>query len=195
MGRWKDGEASRATWLACYAVPRCRVPHNPRSYTSCPSINQVRLPFVAFGPIARGMPKRVPGLWSDTAIAPTLLEALGLRHRNCRSGAAAGLLDFFGCSVLSSPPPQHAMVSCAFDGSCVGLVMQMDRYSSSGALGGTRQLWKFASFGENRMEAYLLDADKYEDIDRSGELPAIERTRALYRMRAWLRAMQDFWKG
>ena len=155
----------------------------------------MRLPFVAFGPIARGMPKRVPGLWSDTAIAPTLLEALGLRHRDCRIGAGPGSLDFFGCSVLSSPPPQHAMVSCAFDGSCVGLVMQMDRYSSSGALGGTRQLWKFASFGENRMEAYLLDADKYEDIDRSGELPAIERTRALYRMRAWLRAMQDFWKG
>jgi len=153
----------------------------------------VRLPFVAFGPIARGMPKRVPGLWSDTAIAPTLLEALGLRHRNCRSGAAAGLLDFFGCSVLSSPPPQHAMVSCAFDSTCVGLVMQMDQHGGGGALGGTHQLWKFTSFGENRIEAYLLDADKYEDIDRSGELPAIERTRALYRMRAWLRAMQGFW--
>ena len=169
----------------------------------------MRLPFVAFGPIARGMPKRVPGLWSDTAIAPTLLEALGLRHRNCRSGAGAEMLDFFGCSVLSSPPPQHAMVSCAFDSTCVGLVMQMDPHEGGGALGGTRQLWKFnggggalggtrqlwkfTSFGENRMEAYHLDADKYEDIDRSGELPAIERTRALYRMRAWLRAMQGFW--
>ena len=155
----------------------------------------MRLPFVAFGPMARGMPKRVPGLWSDMAIAPTLLEALGVRHRDCRSAAGPGLLDFFGCSVLSSPPPQHAMVSCAFDSTCVGLVMQMDQHGGSGALGGTRQLWKFASFGENRMEAYLLDADKYEDIDRSGELPAIERTHALNRMRVWLHAMQDFWKA
>jgi len=87
------------------------------------------------------------------------------------------------------------MVSCAFDSTCVGLVMQMDQHGGSGALGGTRQLWKFASFGENRMEAYLLDADKYEDIDRSGELPAIERTHALNRMRVWLHAMQDFWKA
>ena len=155
----------------------------------------MRLPFVAFGPIARGMPKRVPGLWSDTAIAPTLLEALGLRHRDCRSGAVLGSLDLFGCSVLSSPPPRHAMVSCAFDSMCVGLVMQMDQHGGSGALGEKSQLWKFASFGENRIEAFLLDTDIYEDNDRSGELPAIERTRALYRMRAWLRAMQDFWKG
>ena len=64
---------------------------------------QVRLPFIAFGPMARGMPKRVPGVWSDTAIGPTLLEALGLRHRDCR-GALPGALDLFGCSVLSSPP-------------------------------------------------------------------------------------------
>ena len=70
---------------------------------------QVRLPFIAFGPMARGMPKRVPGVWSDTAIGPTLLEALGLRHRDCR-GALPGALDLFGCSVLSSPPPRHAMV-------------------------------------------------------------------------------------
>ena len=154
---------------------------------------QVRLPFVAFGPMARGMPKRVPGLWSDTAIGPTLLEALGLRHRDCRSGAVLGSLDLFGCSVLSSPPPRHAMVSCAFDSMCVGLVMHVDQHGGSGALGGKTQLWKFASFGENRLEAYLLDTDKYEDNDRSAELPAIERKRAMHRMRAWQHAMNYFW--
>ena len=155
------------------------------------------------------MPKRVPGLWSDTAIGPTLLEALGLRHRDCRSGVVPGSLggaasqllrasvpgplDIFGCSVLSSPPPRHVMMSCAFDSMCVGVVMQMDQHGGSGALGGKSQLWKFASFGENRIEAFLLDTDIYEDNDRSGELPAIERTRALHRMRAWLHAMHDFW--
>jgi hypothetical protein len=170
---------------------------------------QVRLPFVAFGPMAHGMPKRVPGVWSDTAIGPTLLEALGLRHRDCRGGAGPGSLggaasqllrasvpgplDMLGCSVLSSPPPRHAMVSCAFDSMCVGLVMQMDQHGGGGALGGKSHLWKFASFGENRLEAYLLDTDMYEDNDRSGELPAIERTRALQRMRAWLKAVHDFW--
>ena len=142
------------------------------------------------------MPKRVPGLWSDTAIGPTLLEALGLRHRDCRSGVVPGSLgplDIFGCSVLSSPPPRHVMMSCAFDGMCVGVVMQMDQHGGSGALGEKSQLWKFASFGENRVEAFRLDTDIYEDNDRSGELPAIERTRALHRMRAWLHAMHDFW--
>ena len=149
---------------------------------------QVRLPFIAFGPMARGMPKRVPGVWSDTAIGPTLLEALGLRHRDCR-GALPGALDLFGCSVLSSPPPRHAMVSCAFDSMCVGLVTQMDPAHGEGRA----QLWKFASFGEERLEAYRLDADPYEDNDRSVELPETERKRVLHRMRAWLRAMHEFW--
>ena len=156
---------------------------------------QVRLPFIAFGPMARGMPKRVPGVWSDTAIGPTLLEALGLRHRDCR-GALPGALDLFGCSVLSSPPPHHAMVSCAFDSTCVGLVTQREP-AHGGALGGSKggrtQLWKFASFGEERLEAYLLDADRYEDTDRAAQLNATERVRALQRMRSWLRATQDFW--
>ena len=170
---------------------------------------QVRVPFVAFGPIAMkgmepGMPKRVPGVWSDTAIGPTLLEALGLRHRDCR-GALPGALDLFGCSVLSSPPPRHAMVSCAFDSTCVGLVTQREP-AHGGALGGSKgdgalagskggrtQLWKFASFGEERLEAYRLDADLYEDNDRSVELPETERKRVLHRMRAWLRAMHEFW--
>ena len=156
---------------------------------------QVRLPFVAFGPMARGMPKRVPGVWSDTAIGPTLLEALGLRHRDCR-GALPGALDLFGCSVLSSPPPRHAMVSCAFDSTCVGLVMQREPAhggAPGGSKGGRTQLWKFASFGEERLEAYLLDADRYEDVDRAAQLNATERMRALQRMRSWLRATQDFW--
>ena len=134
---------------------------------------QVRLPFIAFGPMARGMPKRVPGVWSDTAIGPTLLEALGLRHRDCR-GALPGALDLFGCSVLSSPPPRHAMVSCAFDSTCVGLVTQREPAHGgapggskgdgalAGSKGGRTQLWKFASFGEERLEAYRLDADPYE---------------------------------
>ena len=38
--------------------------------------SQMRLPFVAFGPIAQGLPKRIAGVWSDTDVAPTLLEAL-----------------------------------------------------------------------------------------------------------------------
>jgi hypothetical protein len=58
---------------------------------------------------------------------------------------------------------------------------------------GRAQLWKLASFGEERLEAYLLDADQYEDNDRSVELPATERARVLHRMRAWLRAMHEFW--
>ena len=157
---------------------------------------QVRVPFVAFGPIAMkgmepGMPKRVPGVWSDTSIGPTLLEALGLRHRDCPTLTASvpGPLDVFGCSVLSSPPPRHAMVSCAFDSMCVGLVTQMDPAHGEGRA----QLWKFASFGEERLDAYRLDADPYEDNDRSVELPETERKRVLHRMRAWLRAMHEFW--
>ena len=157
---------------------------------------QVRVPFVAFGPIAMkgmepGMPKRVPGVWSDTSIGPTLLEALGLRHRDCPTLTASvpGPLDVFGCSVLSSPPPRHAMVSCAFDSMCVGLVTQMDPAHGEGRT----QLWKFASFGEERLEAYRLDADPYEDNDRSVELPETERKRVQHRMRAWLRAMHEFW--
>ena len=164
---------------------------------------QTRLPFIAFGPIARGMPKRVPGVWSDTAIAPTLLEALGLRHRDCRSGLPAqqqvaggafatpapsmlGVSDLFGCSVLSSPAPRHAMVSCAFDSTCVGLVTQLNQ-SEGGAL------WKFASYGGKRLEAYLLDADMFESTDQSGQLPENERTRILNTMHTWLRAVHEFW--
>ena len=130
-------------------------------------------------------------MWSDTAIGPTLLEALGLRHRDCPTLTASvpGPLDVFGCSVLSSPPPRHAMVSCAFDSMCVGLVTQMDPAHGEGRT----QLWKFASFGEERLEAYLLDADRYEDVDRAAQLNATERMRALQRMRSWLRATQDFW--
>ena len=164
---------------------------------------QVRVPFVAFGPIAMkgmepGMPKRVPGVWSDTSIGPTLLEALGLRHRDCPTLTASvpGPLDVFGCSVLSSPPPRHAMVSCAFDSTCVGLVTQREPAhggAPGGSKGGRSQLWKFASFGEERLEAYLLDADRYEDVDRAAQLNATERMRALQRMRSWLRATQDFW--
>jgi len=162
--------------------------------------SQVRLPFVAFGPIARGMPKRVPGVWSDTAIGPTLVEAFGLRHRDCRGGAGPVV---FGCSVLSSPAPRHAMVSCAFDSTCVGLVVQMDQHGGDGALGGSSQLWKFVSPNEargeqKRLEAYLLEdssnnTDRYEDIDRSGGLPKEERKLTLHRMHTWLRAVHDFW--
>ena len=46
---------------------------------------------------------------------------------------------------------------------------------------------------EERLEAYRLDADPYEDNDRSVELPETERKRVLHRMRAWLRAMHEFW--
>ena len=169
---------------------------------------QTRLPFVAFGPIARGMPKRVPGVWSDTAIAPTLLEALGLRHRDCRSGLPAqhqvaggaskfpfatptpgmlGLSDLFGCSVLSSPAPRHAMVSCSFDSTCVGLVAQLNQSLEGGAL------WKFASYGGKRLEAYLLDADMFESTDQSGQFPENERTRILNTMNTWLRTVHEFW--
>ena len=81
------------------------------------------------------------------------------------------------------------MVSCAFDSMCVGLVTQMDPAHGKGR----PQLWKFASFGEERLEAYRLDADPYEDNDRSVELPETERKRVLHRMRAWLRAMHEFW--
>lgn len=169
---------------------------------------QTRLPFVAFGPIARGMLKRVPGVWSDTAIAPTLLEALGVRHRDCRSGPPAqhqmaggasklpllatpapgmlGVSDLFGCSVLSSPAPRHAMVSCAFDSTCVGLVTQLNQ-SEGGAH------WKFASYGGNRLEAYLLDADMFESTDQSGQLPEHERMRILSTMHTWLHAVHEFW--
>jgi len=86
-------------------------------------------------------------------------------------------------------------VSCAFDSTCVGLVTQREAHGGApgGSKGGRTQLWKFASFGEERLEAYLLDADRYEDIDRAAQLNATERMRALQRMRSWLRATQDFW--
>ena len=86
-------------------------------------------------------------------------------------------------------------MSCAFDSTCVGLVTQREAHGGApgGSKGGRTQLWKFASFGEERLEAYLLDADRYEDIDRAAQLNATERMRALQRMRSWLRATQDFW--
>ena len=87
-------------------------------------------------------------------------------------------------------------MSCAFDSTCVGLVTQREPAHGgalAGSKGGRAQLWKFASFGEERLEAYLLDADRYEDADRAAQLNATERMRALQRMRSWLRATQDFW--
>ena len=96
-----------------------------------------------------------------------------------------GPYDLIGCSVLSSPAPQHAMVSCAFDSTCVGMVMR--RGESGGGV------WKLASYGQRPLEAYHLDDDLYEDTDRAGELSEDERARALHRMRSWLYAVQHFW--
>ena len=40
--------------------------------------SQMHIPLVVFGPLARDMPKRVRGVWSYTALVPTLLEGLGI---------------------------------------------------------------------------------------------------------------------
>ena len=186
--------------------------------------SQARVPFVAFGPIARGMPKRVPGVWSDTSIGPTLLEALGLRHRDCRGrmaaslqqqpvvaagvspGVSPGVLDIFGCSVLSSAPPTHALMSCAFDNACVGLVMEREPTApaapgkapaapgKASAAPGKRALWKVIS-RDAQLEAYALDQDRYEDVDRADELTDTERNRSHLAMRTWASALQTFWKN
>ena len=78
------------------------------------------------------------------------------------------------------------MLSCAFDNTCVGLVMQRNQ-SDGGAL------WKIASFGDRRWEAYVLGEDLYEETNRWGELPEAERVRSRYLMRAWTSAVRDFW--
>ena len=148
------------------------------------------------------------GLWSDVDVSPTLLEALGVRdsrsfvkqpsrgatRHNVASAltspntatARPGFHDIFGRSILSGlgSPPQHQMLSCTFDHSCAAVVAQNER----------GDLWKFvSSLGGGRLEAYRLNADRYEERDRSSELPQPVRSRAVAFIHTWVRAMQDVW--
>ena len=148
-------------------------------------------------------------VWSDTAVAPTLLEGLGLCHHDCRNNWTAasmpppastgspGVFYLVGCSVLSSTPPKHAFMSCAFDNACAGLVMEREPTPSAPAgKHGKHAMWKVIVRKEaQRLEAYALDEDVYEDVDRSGELTDSERNRSHLAMRAWASAVQTFWKN
>ena len=40
---------------------------------------QVHAPLVMIGPAAAGLPRRIGGVWSDVALAPTLIDAFGVR--------------------------------------------------------------------------------------------------------------------
>ena len=94
-------------------------------------------------------------------------------------------------SVLSSAPPKHAMMSCAFDNACVGLVLERGPTS---ARDGKRALWKVIH-REAQLEAYALDEDRYEDVDRSRELTDHERNHSQLAMRTWTSAVQTFWQN
>ena len=59
--------------------------------------SQSRVPFLVFGPMAKGLPKLIRGAWSDTLVTPTLLEALGAKPHPTLARAAA----------TSDPGAQH----------------------------------------------------------------------------------------
>ena len=44
-------------------------------------------------------------------------------------------------------------------------------------------------------EAYALDEDRYEDVDRSRELTDHERNHSQLAMRTWTSAVQTFWQN
>jgi hypothetical protein len=108
-------------------------------------------------------------------------------------GATLGLADLFGRSVLpardSPPPPRHAYLSCAFDATCVGLVVER----------GSGRVAKYILWlGETarapfkpRLQLYDVDADPYEEHDVSALAPEAARAEAVSFMRAWLRAVQQ----
>ncbi len=166
---------------------------------------QARLPLVAFGPIARGLPKRIDGVWSDTTMAATLLDALlgdeGPQHILApvvgRASAdppqlapwrapVLSLADLHGRSLLryAHQPPQHTFVSCAFDITCVGLITQ----SRSG------EVHKYIASGQ-QLAVYNLSVDTYEDHDLSHHLPAEARLAVITAMRGWISAVMALHRG
>ena len=144
---------------------------------------QARLPWIGFGPIAYGLPKRMGGVWSDVSMTPTLVEAMigpvndnaeQLRREQGSSthvpsppgrageGNASAHLDWplasvseydlVGHSMLSgAPPPTQAFMSCAFDSTCLGLLVE-------DALGVLHKfVWHIGS-QDNLFEAYKASA-------------------------------------
>ena len=165
---------------------------------------QSRLPFVAFGPIAKGMPKRIDGIWSDTIVAPTVVEALtgsshaigeGMQPPSAPSTSKPTLAtpirpqvsDLYGHSVLSSRTAhaKQAFMGCAMDSTCTGLVVQN---ASTGMW--TKFIAWASYFGIERLEAFNLSDDAYEDHDQVDSIDESVRSNALKAMHSWLRAVQ-----
>jgi arylsulfatase A-like enzyme len=170
---------------------------------------QSRIPFLAFGPLARGMPKEVGGVWSDTSLAPSLLEAfgaplpagmarvaaeaeaanLGRRLAAPASNAASfpsptlGLGDVYCLSIWSHwrVPPRQAYMSCAFDKTCAGVVMTTSRNT-------TKYVWQVPG---DTLEVYDLARDPYEEHNVASRLPREAREAVLAQIRAWSHAVSE----
>lgn len=161
---------------------------------------QARIPLLIWGPAARRLPPRVHGVWSDTSVAHTVLDALGLpphpltgsrklrayvrasadRTSTSDGGAPLRIIpaDVLGPSVLSHwrSPPTRAFVSCAFDRTCVGLKQQKVK-------------WVLRPKGAgSKLEAYAAE-DGYDTANIAHSFSSAQRRQATLAMRSWQRAV------
>lgn len=188
--------------------------------------SQARLPLIAFGPIAKGLPKHLSGIWSDMSLAPTLLEALTgstgsmevgrmwapptttSKHSVQPLGIELSVHDLFGRSMLSMLSfghlvPRHTFLSCAFESTCVGLVLQS---ATSGVVTkfiswSSQQDQEYLKFlkryslqtsqSHTPLEAYDLSANADEKHSHASSIPERVRASVIETMHAWARAVQD----
>ena len=172
---------------------------------------QSQIPFIMVGPAARGLPRRVPGIWSDTCICHTVLDALGLRphpltgsvllpeyaHHRTRGmmetsqphdgtilePISVGVSDLIGSSLLShaTTPPRHAFMSCSFEHTCVGLRTQTAK-------------WIWFTGHQNQLEAYE-PSDTREQRPITAVFCEEQRAQVIFAMKTWLRAVGTLHRG
>lgn len=182
---------------------------------------QARVPLLIVGPGARGLPSRVSGIWSDTSIAHTVLEMMGLaRHPLVGSPLLTDLIeeslarqqpvsqsdatapgvtvtsaDLIGLSVLSNwhRPPTHAFMSCAFERACIGLRQQHLKWVWLWG-GRSHRAFTTGGRGDGRLGVFYT-GDEYEVDDVSSFLEPSNRERVVAAMKAWERTVNQLHEG
>ena len=179
---------------------------------------QTHIPLLIIGQPARHLPRRISGVWSETAIMHTVLDLLELpphplvgspllqraldahqpmaQDAEARADGNTGLLlpvqegDLLGRSVLRNwrEPPTHAFMSCAFESSCIGLRRAH-----------TKWVWRLdarpaSEEAGGRLEVYYR-GDDYEEESITKAFPPSERSMVTRAMRSWVQAVNAMHEG
>ena len=168
---------------------------------------QSHVPFLLVGAAASELPEHVAGVWSETTIAHTVLDLLGLpshplvgsplirsavdTHRSSSAAAIASGLqlstaDLLGQSLLEHwrDPPDRAFMACAFESSCIGLRKPF-----------TKWVYRLAPSGNRGTLEVYYEGDTLEEEPITSGLRMLDRQAVVEAMRRWVRAVNHLHEG